>query len=173
MPECVLSCSQSCQTRETLSTGFSRPEYWSGLHVLLQGIFPTQGVNPHLLCLLHWQGGSLPLVPSGKPKGSIKSPSFGAGIWGPQKKPKHKISWETLIRISGFGFVRGERIIFVSLSLLICKMWIINFKMPWDITEIRCTVHPEQCQHTVSTQQWVIVVVVLALIRSHHFGSLI
>ena len=28
---------------------------------LLQGIFPTQASNPHLLCLLHWQAGSLPL----------------------------------------------------------------------------------------------------------------
>ena len=28
---------------------------------LLQGIFLTQGSNPHLLCLLHWQAGSLPL----------------------------------------------------------------------------------------------------------------
>ena len=36
-------------------------------HVLLQGIFLTQGSNPHLLNLLHWQAGSLPLVPSGKP----------------------------------------------------------------------------------------------------------
>ena len=35
---------------------------------LFQGIFPTQGLNPHLLCLLHWQAGSLPLVPPGKPK---------------------------------------------------------------------------------------------------------
>ena len=34
---------------------------------LLQGIFPTQGSNPHLLCLLRWQAGSLPLVPPGKP----------------------------------------------------------------------------------------------------------
>ena len=40
---------------------------WRGLHVLLQGIFPTQGLNPHFLCLLHWQAGSLPLVPPGKP----------------------------------------------------------------------------------------------------------
>ena len=29
---------------------------------LLQGIFLTQGLNPHLLCLLHWWAGSLPLV---------------------------------------------------------------------------------------------------------------
>ena len=39
-----------------------------GCHVLLQGIFQTQGSNPHLLCLLHWQAGSLPLAPPGKPK---------------------------------------------------------------------------------------------------------
>ena len=35
---------------------------------LLQGIFPTQGLSPCLLCLLHWQAGSLPLVPPGKPR---------------------------------------------------------------------------------------------------------
>ena len=38
-----------------------------GCHALLQGMFPTQGLNPHLLCLLHWQIGSLPLALSGKP----------------------------------------------------------------------------------------------------------
>ena len=32
-------------------------------HALLQGIFPTQGSNLHLLHLLHWQAGSLPLTP--------------------------------------------------------------------------------------------------------------
>ena len=38
-----------------------------GCHFLLQGIFPTQGSNLCLLCLLHWQVGSLPLAPPGKP----------------------------------------------------------------------------------------------------------
>ena len=37
-----------------------------GCHVLLQGIFPTQGWNPRLLHLLHWQVGSLSLLASGK-----------------------------------------------------------------------------------------------------------
>ena len=32
-----------------------------GCHSLLQGIFPTQGSNPRLGCLLHWQVDSLPL----------------------------------------------------------------------------------------------------------------
>ena len=38
-----------------------------GCHVLLQGIFPTQGRNMCLLCLLLWQVGSLPLALPGKP----------------------------------------------------------------------------------------------------------
>ena len=45
-------------------------EYWNtgvGCHSLLQGIFPTSGWNLCLLCLLHWQAGSLPLAPPGKP----------------------------------------------------------------------------------------------------------
>ena len=35
-------------------------------HALLQKILPTQGLNPHLLHLLCWQAGSLPIVPPGK-----------------------------------------------------------------------------------------------------------
>ena len=31
-----------------------------GCHIFVQWIFLTQGSNPHLLCLLHWQAGSLP-----------------------------------------------------------------------------------------------------------------
>ena len=36
----------------------------AGCHFLLQGIFSTQGLNPHLFYLLHWQADSLPLWPS-------------------------------------------------------------------------------------------------------------
>ena len=46
---------------------FPRQEYWCGCHFLLQGIFPTQGWNPCLLCLLHWQVSSSPLAPPEKP----------------------------------------------------------------------------------------------------------
>ena len=38
-----------------------------GCHAIFQGIFLTQGSNPCLLCLLHWQVGSLPLMPAGNP----------------------------------------------------------------------------------------------------------
>ena len=49
-----------------LSMRFSRQEFWSGLPCPLLGIFPTQGSNPCLSCLLHWQAGSLPLAQPGK-----------------------------------------------------------------------------------------------------------
>ena len=42
-----------------------------GCHALLQGIFLTQELNLCLLCLLHWQTVSLPLVPPGKPPHSL------------------------------------------------------------------------------------------------------
>ena len=65
-----LSCVQLCAIPLTvacwapLSMGFSRQEYGVSCHALLQGIFPTQGLNLHLL---HWQAGSLSLVWPGKP----------------------------------------------------------------------------------------------------------
>ena len=44
-----------------------------GFHAFLQGIFLTQGSNPHLLSLLHWLVGSLPLVPPEKFDLSLKA----------------------------------------------------------------------------------------------------
>ena len=73
MSACVLSCFSHVWLFATLwtiahqvplSIGFSRQEYWSGCHALLQGIFPIWGLNLHLL---HWQVGSLPLAQPGKP----------------------------------------------------------------------------------------------------------
>ena len=40
-----------------LSKGLSKREYWSVLPCLPKGIFATQGLNPWLLSLLHWQMG--------------------------------------------------------------------------------------------------------------------
>ena len=46
-----------------LSMRFSRQAGCPGLY---QGIFPIQGLNPHLLCLPCWQEGSLPQAPPGE-----------------------------------------------------------------------------------------------------------
>ena len=60
---CATPWNVACQA--PLSMGFSRQEYWSGLPCLLEGYLPTQGSNTYLL--FHWQVGSLPLAPPGKP----------------------------------------------------------------------------------------------------------
>ena len=44
-----------------LFIGFPGKNTELGCHFFLQGISLTQGLNPHLLCLLHWQADSLPL----------------------------------------------------------------------------------------------------------------
>ena len=49
----------------SLSMGFSRQEYWSAL------LFPLPGIKPEFLLSSHWQVGSLPLVPPGKPSKKI------------------------------------------------------------------------------------------------------
>ena len=49
-----------------------------GCHALLQRIFPTQGLNPCLLGLLHWQADSSLLAPPGKPCRVVET------IWGAQ-----------------------------------------------------------------------------------------
>ena len=50
--EVTQSCPTLCDPMDSRlhqaspSMGFSRQEYWRGLPFLLQGIFPTQGLNP-------------------------------------------------------------------------------------------------------------------------------
>ena len=51
-----------------------------GCHFLLQGIFPTQGSNTHLLQLLHWQVDSLPLCHLGI-SSHILSSGFRGAEW--------------------------------------------------------------------------------------------
>ena len=58
---CATPWAAACKT--PLSMGFSKKEYWSGLPCLPPGHLPDPGIQPASLCLLHWQAGSLPLVP--------------------------------------------------------------------------------------------------------------
>ena len=51
-------------TRLLCLWGFPGQKTGVGCHVLLQGIFQTQGLSP---CPLHWPADSLPLSPPGKP----------------------------------------------------------------------------------------------------------
>ena len=56
----------ACQA--PLSMRFSRQEYWSQLPFPSPGDLPNPGTEPMSLMSLHWQAGSLPLAPPGKPK---------------------------------------------------------------------------------------------------------
>ena len=58
---------RDCGPQAPLSMVSSRQEYCNGLPYPPPGIFSTQGSNLGFLRLLHWQAGSLPLVPPGKP----------------------------------------------------------------------------------------------------------
>ena len=73
---CVLSCFSHIQLFATLWTvahqsplfmGFSRQECWSELLCPPSKDLPHPGSSPGLSRLLHWQVGSLPLAPPGKP----------------------------------------------------------------------------------------------------------
>ena len=69
----MLSCFSHVRLFVTLWTVACQVSLWDspgkntgvGCQALFQGIFLTQGLNPHLLPLLHWQVGSLPLAPPG------------------------------------------------------------------------------------------------------------
>ena len=50
-----------------LCMGFSRQEYWSGLLYPPPGDLPDPGIKPVSLTSSHWQAGSSPLGPPGKP----------------------------------------------------------------------------------------------------------
>ena len=75
MPTCMLSSfsrvwlfatSWTVSLEAPLSMGFSRQEYQSGLPCPPPGDLPDPGIELMSLLSLHWQVGSLPLVPSGK-----------------------------------------------------------------------------------------------------------
>ena len=77
---CVLSClvvSDSLQSHGLGPTRLLCPWNFPGKNTgldcffLLQEIFPTQGSNPHLLLVLHWQVGSLPLSHLGSPSAQV------------------------------------------------------------------------------------------------------
>ena len=75
------SCLTLCNPTDSSPPGSSVHEIFPGrntgvgCHFLLQGIFPTPGLNPRLWHLLHWQARSLPLVPLGKHRDCCASTS--------------------------------------------------------------------------------------------------
>ena len=58
---------ESDTTKWLIFSFFFRQEYWNGLPCPPSGIFPTQGSNSHLLCLLALTGSFFTTEPPGKP----------------------------------------------------------------------------------------------------------
>ena len=77
---CVSSCSVIFDSLQPYGLQPARPfcpQYFPGKnigmgsHFLLQGIFPSQGLNLSLLCLLHWQVDPIPLCHEGSPQPNV------------------------------------------------------------------------------------------------------
>ena len=118
------SCPTLCSPEDPAGSSVHSWDSWDspgkntevGFHFLLQGIFQTQGLNTHLLCLLHWEVGSLPLVPPGKPincHGSCTVPAWETKILQVTLKKKSSVH---LIFSSHFYLVNTVNIL-VSLFL--------------------------------------------------------
>ena len=75
-----LLCPQDCPDKNT----------GVGCHALLQGVFQTQGLNPRVLRLLHWQAGSSPLAPPGKSYYVVHPSYYNAVSSLKQKKKQHR-----------------------------------------------------------------------------------
>ena len=119
-----------------------------GLHFLLQGTFLTQGLNPHLFRLLHWQLDPLPLAPHGKPtyscceivifpilgtqisaKQTILPPDQTQLITGfliPRGKPKQRE-----VRLFWWMGVKAWRALSVQREAVQCRVKDLGFEISW------------------------------------------
>ena len=104
-----------------------------GCHPLLWGIFPTQGSNLHLFCLLHLQAGSLPLVPPGKPleKPNVSKNIFIAQAWSVNPAIFIDYQWQTSFSAFFLKFINLSNLAVLGLSgSVACGIWV-----PWPGTE--------------------------------------
>ena len=82
VPSCLTLCDPvDCSPPVLCPWNFPGKNTGVGCHFVLQGIFLTQGLNPHLLCLLPWQVDSLPLPHKGtyswaEENGAVQSDGF-------------------------------------------------------------------------------------------------
>ena len=77
-----------CSPPSSSVHGFSRQEYWSGLPCPPPGDLPNSRIQCVSHVCLHWQAGSLPLVPPGKPTWLTL---FNSVFTPPGDSPSHRI----------------------------------------------------------------------------------
>ena len=82
-----LSCNQLCDPMDCSPIRLLCPRNppgkntGVGCHFPFQGIFPAQGLNWHLVCLLHRQAGSLPPSHLGSPRHSLPAVLLQTPPW--------------------------------------------------------------------------------------------
>ena len=106
----------------SLSMGFPGNNTGVGCHCLLQRTFPIQGLNPHLLCVLNWLVGSLPLAQQGQ---GIAKVSYGQEFnmkYQGSVPTLPSTSWISLGHCSQLGLILPRSFVFVFLRLG-CFCW--------------------------------------------------
>ena len=100
-----------------------------GCHFLLQGIFLTLVSNPCLLCLLHLQSDSFPLVPSGK---SLKLYTTNLTL---KSHPPNGFGFlHDTIRVWSTRYLPAQKFIKILFSLWVCiflESWSIQMTLYW------------------------------------------
>ena len=138
---CVLSCSvvaDPVRPHELQAASgfclwnFPGKNTGSGCHFLLQGIFPIQGLNPSLLCLLHWQADTLPLsnLESLLLHLMLKQSSFKSArsditvvyIYTHTHENIRKVKWHVKYHIINFWFEQYQNLSLLILLLSHCLL---------------------------------------------------
>ena len=86
---------------------------WEGCHALLQGIFPTRKLNPHLTCLLHCRQVLYPLSHLGSPN-QVYWTSFNVFLTALSRCCEHQLySWALVPDLlRGWWNVQGSTAVF-------------------------------------------------------------
>ena len=142
LQSCLILCDLwmvACQV--PLSMGFSRQEYWSGLPCPPPGESSQSRDWPMLLCPLHWQMGSLSLVPPRKPQSvscSVVSDSLQLIDCGPPDSFVDVIlqagilEWVAMPSSRGSSSLRNQtQVSFIAARFLTFTIWATRKSTMW------------------------------------------
>ena len=106
-------------------------------YALLQSIFPTQGSNLPLLCLLHWQMASLPLVPPGKPQQSILLKyRYICKMYFKLKNNSHKIQYSVYIQKVTKRGCAEKGLFTLGVSTVLVKFYFLGWYLYYSLVHI-------------------------------------
>ena len=141
-----------------LSMEVSRQNTGVSCQFLLQRIFPSQGWNLSLLCLLRWQADSLPLVPHQEFK-TLLSVSLEAE-WGPYPKAVSWLflPWLCITPLPGYATAWNSPLELPGGA----GAWTERLPVPRNPCRVHCLISTSQCNSSA-----LIVMVKMKLLRNH------